>query len=198
VSGILLAGGASARFGRDKLLEPVGGAPLFHRPLRALATVCDEVVVVIGPDAPAPPLPDVAVPVRVVRDELRHEGPLLAASVGLANARNPLALVAAGDMPGLRAPVLELLLARGQAGADAVALEDGDRWRPLPSLLRVAPARALGTELVERGERRLRALVGGLRPLVVGAPAWLQVDPGGDWRRDVDLPADLPGSPGRG
>src|SRR2546422_5771402 len=102
VSGILLAGGASSRFGRDKLVASVGGRPLFQLPLAALAAVCDEVVLVVGPDAEPPALPPSPVPIRIARDERRHEGPLVAASVGLAAVGGALALIAAGDMPGLR------------------------------------------------------------------------------------------------
>src|SRR2546421_12011625 len=102
VSGILLAGGASSRFGRDKLVESVGGHPLFQLPLAALAAVCDEVVLVVGPDAEPPALPPSPVPIRIARDERRHEGPLVAASVGLAAVGGAFALIAAGDMPGLR------------------------------------------------------------------------------------------------
>ena len=40
-SGILLAGGASRRFGRPKVVEPFDGVPLFHRPLRALVEGLD-------------------------------------------------------------------------------------------------------------------------------------------------------------
>src|SRR5256712_7442875 len=102
VSGILLAGGASSRFGRDKLVASVGGHPLFQLPLAALAAVCDEVVLVVGPDAEPPALPPSPVPIRIARDERRHEGPLVAASVGLAAVGGALALIAAGDMPGVR------------------------------------------------------------------------------------------------
>jgi molybdopterin-guanine dinucleotide biosynthesis protein A len=169
---------------------------LFHRPLVALATVCAEVVVVIAPNAPEPALPAAAVPVRVVRDELLHEGPLVAAGVGLAAATAPFALLAAGDMPGLRHELLALLLGRSAGGADAVALVDGNRWRPLPSLVRVAPARVVAARLIAAGERRLRGLVGELRLETIPEVEWRAVDPEGDWQRDVDVPADLP--PDRG
>jgi len=188
VSGILLAGGASSRFGRDKLVASVGGRPLFQLPLAALAAVCDEVVLVVGPDAEPPALPPSPVPIRIARDERRHEGPLVAASVGLAAVGGALALIAAGDMPGLRRELLVLLVERSSADVDAVALVDGERWRPLPSLVRVGPARSLARRL---GERRLRALVAGLRLDAVPEAAWRQADPEGAWRRDVDVPGDL-------
>ncbi|HSW43930.1 MAG TPA: NTP transferase domain-containing protein, partial [Patescibacteria group bacterium] len=54
VTGIVLAGGRSTRFGEDKLVAEVGGRPLLHLAIDAVATAVDEVVVVVGADAPAP------------------------------------------------------------------------------------------------------------------------------------------------
>ena len=150
----------------------------------------------MAPDAPQPDLPPADVPLRVVRDDLLHEGPLVATSVGLRAATRPFALVAAGDMPGLRPEVLRLLAGRTATGCEAAALVDGDRWRPLPSLLEVAPAIRSARRLVESGERRLRALVGDLRLETVAEVEWRVADPAGDWRRDVDLPSDLPEASG--
>jgi hypothetical protein len=50
----------------------------------------------------------------------------------------------------------------------------------------------LARTLLERGERRLRALVDGLEPEALPQTVWSEVDPNGLWRRDVDLPEDLP------
>src|SRR3989442_10100528 len=132
VSGILLAGGASSRFGRDKIVASVGGRPLFQLPLAALAAVCDEVVLVVGPDAEPPALPPSPVPIRIARDERRHEGPLVAASVGLAAVGGALALIAAGDMPGLRRELLPLLVGRASPPLGAGAPVGGGRRRPPP------------------------------------------------------------------
>ena len=44
VSGIVLAGGRSARFGRDKLAESIDGRPLLHLAAEAVATVATDVI----------------------------------------------------------------------------------------------------------------------------------------------------------
>ena len=44
VTGIILAGGASARFGSDKLAAPVGGRPLLQHALEAVAAVAHDLV----------------------------------------------------------------------------------------------------------------------------------------------------------
>ena len=192
-SGILLAGGASRRFGRPKLSEPLEGAPLFHRPLRALIDSCDDVVMVLAPDAPEPGLPDGADRVSFARDPIAYEGPLAGTRAGLEQVSRVYAVVLAADMPGVSAELLSLMAARvtGQDDPKAVVLMDAGARRPLPAVLRVDAALALARTLLESGERRLRALVDGLEPEGLPEAVWSSVDPQGSWRRDVDFPEDL-------
>ena len=193
-SGILLAGGASRRFGRPKIVEPLDGAPLFHRPLRALLGSCDDVVIVLAPDAAEPPLPDGSDRVSFARDRVAFEGPLAGTRIGLEHVRREYAVLVAADMPGVSARLLSFMAERAaHTGEMALALRDADGRRPLPAVLLVAPALALARTLLESGERRLRALVEGLSPDGLPEAVWSTADVAGAWRRDVDLPGDLPG-----
>jgi molybdopterin-guanine dinucleotide biosynthesis protein A len=192
-SGILLAGGASRRFGRPKVVEPFDGAPLFHRPLRALLDSCDEVVIVLAPEAPALPLPENSDRVSFARDPVAYEGPLAGTRVGLEHVRGAYAVLVAADMPGVRSELLSLMAERAAADrVKAIVLRDAQGPRPLPAVLMVAPALALARTLLESGERRLRALVEGLEPDGLPQDVWSGADPLGAWLRDVDLPGDLP------
>jgi molybdenum cofactor guanylyltransferase len=192
LSGILLAGGASRRFGRPKVVEPLDGAPLFHRPLRALIDSCDEVVIVLEPDAAELQLPTGADRVRFVRDRIAYEGPLAGTRVGLQDVHRDYAVVVAADMPGLTAQLLSLMAGRALSpGRKAVVLSDDAGARPLPAVVMVAPALTLARALLESGERRLRALVEGLEPECLPKAVWAAVDPEGAWRHDVDVPGDL-------
>jgi molybdopterin-guanine dinucleotide biosynthesis protein A len=192
-SGILLAGGASRRFGRPKIVEPVDGEPLFHSPLRALLDSCDDVVVVIAPEAPEPPLPDGSDRVSFARDQVAYEGPLAGTRTGLERVRGEHAVLVAADMPGVSARLLSLIADRAATGhRKAVVLRDADGPRPLPAVLTVAPALARARALLEGGERRLRALIEDLDADGLAEAVWRQEDPDGNWRRDVDLPGDLP------
>jgi molybdopterin-guanine dinucleotide biosynthesis protein A len=191
VTGIVLAGGRSTRFGSDKLAAIVGGIPLLHHPILRLAEVCREVVVVVAADAAEPALP-MGAPSRVVRDTVEGEGPLAGVVAGLGACGTEWAVIAGGDMPDLRISVLlEMLTVAGEAGADAVTLQDGDRFRPLPIVVRVPPAREAAHALLHAGERRLRALPDALRTAVVDERTWLALDPGRMTLRDVDEPGDL-------
>jgi molybdopterin-guanine dinucleotide biosynthesis protein A len=194
-SGILLAGGASRRFGRPKVVEPLDGAPLFHWPLRALLDSCDDVVIVLAPDAPEPPLPEGADRVRFVSDQVAHEGPLAGARIGLEQVRGDYAVLVAADMPGVRSELLSLMAERvAVPRRKAVVLRDADGARPMPAVLLVAPALPLARELLDSGERRLRALIAGLEPDELPEQVWAAADPPGAWRHDVDVPDDLRGS----
>lgn len=190
MTGVVLAGGRSARFGRDKLREPYRGAPLVHHAILALSAVCGEVLVV-APPGERPDLPG-GVPLLLQHDVAEGQGPLVAVSNALANVRTPLALVVGGDMPELAGPVLlEMLRVAEEADVDAIALREGERFRPLPVVLRLGRARPVAAGLVRSGERRLRTLLDALRVAVVDEPTWRNLDPAGRTLFDVDEPDDL-------
>jgi molybdopterin-guanine dinucleotide biosynthesis protein A len=187
----VLAGGASSRFGRDKLAEPYRGMPLLHHAVIRLADVCGDVVVVLGLDAPEPSMP-VGAPVRFARDAAEHEGPLAGAYSGLRAVRTEHAVLAGGDMPDPQAAVLlEMLRVAAEATVDAIALEDERRARPLPSVVRVDPAIQAARALLDEGHRRLRDLLHALRLGVVDERTWHGLDPDRRTLFDVDEPADL-------
>lgn len=141
--GVVLAGGASRRMGRDKAALPLAGVGLAERACRLLAAVCPEVVVADGGRG-------VAAGFRSLRDGPAR-GPL-AGILGAAEtaAGRPL-LVLACDLPNVPAG---LLVALAGAPGDWVI----PRWRrgsePLCALYR-PPALAL---LAARAGRGLYAL----------------------------------------
>lgn len=196
-TGIVLAGGDSTRFGRDKLSERVRGRALLHWPILALASVCTEVLVVVAPGGDPPPLPsaaDAGVPVRLIRDPEPLGGPLVGLLAGLERAAESSVLAVAGDMPGLAEDVLAALLgALGSGEAEAVALVLRGRREPLPVALRTGAATAAAREVLAVGERRLQALFGTLRVRVLDEDEWRPLDPLAATLRDVDVPADLEG-----
>jgi molybdopterin-guanine dinucleotide biosynthesis protein A len=189
----VLAGGRSSRFGSDKLAATYRGMPLLQHAVLRLVEVTAEVIVVLAPGAAEPALPP-GLPVRFVRDAAEGEGPLQGALAGLAAVERDLAVIAGGDMPELATAVLiEMLRAAAGAPVDAVALQDGERFRPLPLVVRVAPAREAAHTLLHTGERRLRALPEALRTAVIDEVTWHGVDPSRRTLRDVDEPSDLEG-----
>jgi molybdopterin-guanine dinucleotide biosynthesis protein A len=191
LTGVVLAGGRSSRFGRDKLAEPYRGAPILHHTLERVGAVCEEVVLVLAPGVPEPPLPR-CLAVRIARDAEPYQGPLAGVRTGLLAARTELALLVGGDMPGLVPEVVaEMVRTGADPAVEAVALVDAGRSRPLPSLVRVEPAARAAGRLLEAGRRRLRDLFGALRVHEVAEATWIPLDPGRRSLLDVDVPADL-------
>jgi molybdenum cofactor guanylyltransferase len=190
----VLAGGRSIRFGSDKLAATYRGAPLLHHAVSRLAEVCEEIVVVLGGDE-EPEMPR-GVRVRFTRDRRQGEGPLAGLAAGLAIVATDRALVAAGDMPDLVPDVLRELV--GVAGTtDAAALGEGDRFRPVPCVVRTSIALEQAERLLSAGERRLGAVLDALGPEVIDERTWTALDPERRSLRDVDEVSDLvePGLP---
>jgi molybdopterin-guanine dinucleotide biosynthesis protein A len=200
VSGIVLAGGRSSRFGSDKLVARLDGVPLLDRAVAALADAaigCSEIVVVLAPSDDRD-LPSAGVPVRRAQDPAHHGGPLVGLLAGLEAAREPIVLVVGGDMPTMSPDVLGALLraliaAEGSANA-AVLVQRGAR-QPLPAAFRNGAATQIAQRLIGDGERSLVALLRGLPTRELAEGEWRGLDPEGATLRDVDHPDDLPEDP---
>jgi molybdopterin-guanine dinucleotide biosynthesis protein A len=194
VSGIVLAGGAARRFGADKLAAAYAGEPLLARAVRAVATQASEVVVVVAPGDERT-VPDATVPVRRAIDPERHGGPLVGLLAGLEVAREPIALVAGGDMPAMQGEVLAALvrsLVAHERTADAAVLERRGSIQPLPFATRNGAATQLARRLVAEGERSLRSFLGAIPAVRIDEIEWRSLDPEAATLFDVDVPEDLP------
>jgi molybdopterin-guanine dinucleotide biosynthesis protein A len=133
LTGILLVGGTSSRFGSPKELAEYEGEALADRAWRLLGEVCDERLAV-GRGGLADPA----------------TGPVAAIAAGLRKATHEVSVVIPVDMPRLTADALRLL---AEACRDAATAQRG----PLPCAVsrRALPA-------FEIGERRLRTVLDGL------------------------------------
>jgi molybdopterin-guanine dinucleotide biosynthesis protein A len=188
VTGLVLAGGRSSRFGRDKLAERVDGRTLLTNAIDGVTPASTEILVVAAPGA-ALRLPAHA---TLIHDPVAFEGPLAGVAAGLRAAHESIVLVVGGDMPTLVGAVVEsMLVALEEPGIDAVVLDHDGRARPLPVALRREPALAAADRLLGTGERRLRALTEELRVDVIPEQTWRALDPYGMTVRDIDTPADL-------
>ena len=190
VTALILAGGRSSRFGRDKLAEPIDGRTMLDHVVDRVRDVATDVVVVTATGASI----DLPSDVEVVHDDRPFEGPLAGLGVGLRAVDSGVerVIVVGGDMP----TVVPAVLARLVAALDrreAAMLADDTRERPLPMALRRSVASPSVDRLLDDGERRLRALLQHLDVEVIPYETWLVDDPAGESLRDVDVPGDLPG-----
>ena len=190
VAALILAGGRSSRFGRDKLAEPIAGRPMLDHVVERAREVASDVIVVAAANATL----DVPDDVAIVRDARPFEGPLAGLGIGLRAVDQGVerVIVVGGDMPTVVPAVLDRLIAALDR-REAAVLADGDRPRPLPLAVRRTAASVTVDRLLDDGERRLRGLLEHLDVEVIGYEVWREDDPAGESLRDVDVPDDLPG-----
>ncbi|HKZ89868.1 MAG TPA: molybdenum cofactor guanylyltransferase [Thermoplasmata archaeon] len=111
-SAILLAGGASRRFGSPKALAPFRGRAMIEWAAEALRPLADELLVSVADAAQAEALHERLPDVRFVTDARHDRGPIEGLDRGLRAARGDLVLVAPCDAPLLRTDLYVRFLER--------------------------------------------------------------------------------------
>jgi len=162
LTGVLLVGGASTRFGSPKALALVGGETLAERAWRVLGDACDEVIAV-GKAADRLPLP-----FPLVDDGTPERAPIYGVIAGMRAASHDVAVFLPVDCARVTAALVREL-------GDAVAVP---QTGPLPGAYRKEMLPALERR-IHGGELSLR----GVNQAVLQVDAWLL--------RDVDVPSDL-------
>jgi molybdopterin-guanine dinucleotide biosynthesis protein A len=136
VTGVILAGGRASRMGgRNKALAAIDGETIAARTLRLFRRLFPQVLV-----ATNEPEPYQALGADVVRDVFPGAGPLAGIHAAMQASRHPHLFVAACDMPGLDAGVIDFLLRRiGEADAIVPCWEDDVEPLHAVYALRVLP-----------------------------------------------------------
>ena len=147
VTGVLLVGGASTRFGSPKALAPLDGETLAERAWRTLGEACDERIAVGKGDE--------ALPFPVLADGVEERAAIYGLVAGLRAARTDVCVVLPVDMPHVTA---DALCALAGACRDAAVPQTG----PLPGAYRKTALPALTS-----GELSIRRAIAGLDVAVV-------------------------------
>jgi molybdenum cofactor guanylyltransferase len=181
LAGVVLAGGASRRMGRDKATVvfdgPDGPRTMVEYVVAAVSARCTPVFVIAAPGQALP-----ALSATVLRDDVRGVGPLLATGRGLraaAEAGAERAFVCAVDMPQMTPALIDEL--DQHTGADVILPWDG-RDHYLAGVYRTDLA-ARVDQLIAAGERSMRALVDTVntqRIVVPETPALVNVNTAAD------------------
>jgi molybdopterin-guanine dinucleotide biosynthesis protein A len=148
LTGLVLAGGASRRMGRDKALLELGGRPLIQIVVERMRQVCGEVLIVAA-DVPS----YAGFGVDVIEDRFQDVGVLGGLHAGLAAASHELTLAVGCDMPFLKPELLRAFAAWAE-GYDVVLLRHNGYMEPLHGAYRrtcLLPIEAA----IRAGERRI-------------------------------------------
>ena len=186
---IILAGGRSARMGRDKATLPIGDRSLIERAVAELRTAFSPIIVVAAPAVEQPSLFDPeAAGVTLVRDRRAFEGPVGALRAGLAAANRDCAFAAACDLPMLDARVA-LELCAMLDNHDAVVPRVGGRLQMLHAAYQRRCLDRLAA-MEREGERRLHILVERIRTRIVEEPEMRLIDPRLESFVNINTPPD--------
>jgi molybdopterin-guanine dinucleotide biosynthesis protein A/predicted GNAT family acetyltransferase len=153
LTGILLVGGASRRFGSPKALAELDGETLAARGWRTLGAMCDERLAV-GKHGDG-----LALPFEIFDDGSEVRAPLAGLVAGLRAASNELSVVLPVDVPLIRPEQLRRL---ADNSVDAAVPQTG----PLPGAYRKSALPLLESRLA-RGELAIRGALEGLDVVVV-------------------------------
>jgi molybdenum cofactor guanylyltransferase len=179
-SGLVLAGGASRRMGRDKALLVVDGERLVDRAVRRLQEVAEDVVVASGTRT----IPGLRV--AQVGDRLPGCGPLGGLVAGLEAVAGDLALVLACDLPDADTALLGQLADRWQGDAALIPSARG-RPQPLHAVWSAAAAVQLGA-LVDAGVRPVLDAADRLGARVLDDDETAALHPAPRWWRNLNTP----------
>ena len=183
VTGLLLAGGRSTRFGRDKALARLDGGPLIRRVYDAVSAVTSRVLVSFRDAHQRYPT---ALPPETlyVEDATPEAGPLAGLAAGCATATTPWVLVVACDLPHLTHGVLtQLLDARSYSATAVIARTPDGRTHPHCAVYRrAAAAQAVGL-LLASNNGAFHAVLDRLNTRMVEVPA--------RYLHNVNRPEDL-------
>jgi molybdopterin-guanine dinucleotide biosynthesis protein A len=131
VTGIILAGGKGVRFGEDKALAAMNGRPLLEIVFGRFKGLFAEILI----SANEPSRYDFP-GIKVVKDILRHRGPLAGIYSCLKESSNELNFVSACDMPFIQPPLIDYMIQKAP-GYDVVVPSFGEgRLEPLHALYR--------------------------------------------------------------
>jgi molybdopterin-guanine dinucleotide biosynthesis protein A len=177
VTGVLLVGGASRRYGSPKSLAVLDGETLAERAHRVLEEAF-ETVIVVGKSGDELPLP-----FPVLDDGGYERAAIIGVAAGLRLAGTDLCVVVPTDMPFLTTQLLDSLAAAAE-GVDAAVVQTG----PLPGAYRRS-ALPVFERRIAAGNLALRKALEELETRVV---EWSEGE-----LRNVNTPADLvDGAPG--
>lgn len=175
LTGLILAGGKSSRFGSDKASAMLLGRPLLQWAVSAIEPAVQAIVVVCAAGQRLPPF-EVGVPLVIVEDQYEAMGPLAGLVTGFRAVRTSLCFASACDAPLLQ-PDLVRMLASKAADSDVV-IPDVDGWmQPLSAVYRPSACLPAFERQVARGELKITVAFEGLRILPVGAADVRTVDP---------------------
>jgi molybdopterin-guanine dinucleotide biosynthesis protein A len=161
VDGFILLGGASSRMGTDKARLDLGGKRFVDRIADALNRITNRVSVVGASESQCD------WQLLNVPDVYPNWGAFGGVHAALASCQAEFAAIVACDLPFVTGELFELLASLSEECDAVVPIQDDGRVQPLCAMYRRKACLAAAELLIERGERRPRAMLEHVRTRLV-------------------------------
>ncbi|MEM2947233.1 MAG: molybdenum cofactor guanylyltransferase [Candidatus Bathyarchaeia archaeon] len=192
-SAIVLAGGASKRFGYDKGLALLAGKPLIMHVLDALTNLVEEKIVVVSSRGQAEKIVKVLKSgVKIAIDQSHLQSPLVGALTGFKETSGEYALLLPCDTPLISREILALILELCKDKSAVIPRWPNGYIEPLHAAYCVKPALEASEVALKEGKLDMRSMVERLRNIrYVSTLVFQQFDPQLKMFFNVNTPLDL-------
>ena len=184
VVGVILVGGQSRRYGRNKAMEVLQGERLIDRQVRILRSLFPEVLVVTND-----PELYLHLDVTIVRDVIPRQGPLGGIYTGLLFAQGRSVFVTACDMPFLQPPLVGRMVKLADE-YDVVVPEKKAGLEPLHAIYSFG-CRSHIKRMLDRQELQVISFFPSVRVYRLSSEEIGQLDPMGLTFFNINTPDDM-------
>jgi molybdopterin-guanine dinucleotide biosynthesis protein A len=185
ITGAVLAGGKSLRFGKNKAFQQLRGKRFIDLAIESLCPFCDPIMVVAGEIEPY-----LYTGVMLVKDIIPNQGPLGGIYTALLLSPSEWIFVKATDMPFL-VPELASLIIGARDGFDAVVPKMNVYFDPLLALYNRRCLPVIARQLQMPDKRQVIDFYRKIRVRAIDEEEWRKVDPDALSFKNVNTPSDL-------
>ncbi len=171
VTGVILAGGKSSRFGSNKAFADVNGRQLIKRVIEIMGSVFEELILIANDPGEYSSLG-----ISMYEDIIKGLGPLGGIYTGLESMADRSGFFVACDMPFLNECLIRYIAEMNGSGYDAVIPKIGWKMEPLHSLYSKTCIPAI-RGLIDSGECMINKFYQAIRTRFINEDEMKQYDP---------------------
>jgi len=192
-SAIILAGGASKRFGSEKGLVELAGKPLVLHVLEKISGIVDEKLVVVSSETQRTRFINaIGKSARIVVDKLEVRSPLVGAQTGFESARGEYSLLLPCDTPFLSSQIAAFLLDVCLKKAAAIPRWPNRDIEPLQAAYHTKSASKAAKKALNEGKLNLRSMIEKMRGVrYISTLILKELDPRLQTFFNINTPNDL-------
>jgi molybdopterin-guanine dinucleotide biosynthesis protein A len=158
-SAIILSGGYSRRFGKDKWLINLQGKPLIFHVIEKIVPLVDETIVVTKKQLRKEFVKSINFDIKIVQDEHEVQAPLVGALKGFQKASGLYSVLLPCDAPLISGKAISLLL-RMVLGNEAVIPKWPNGYiEPLHAVYDTQKAKRAAKKVIDRNEFKMRDFI---------------------------------------